>query len=71
MKQLASRGVGSQVHYIPVPMHPYYEKLGFRLQDYPETEKYYNEALTIPVYYELSDAGVEKVVAVVRKVAGT
>jgi len=54
MKQLASRGVGSQVHYIPVLMHPYYEKLGFHLQDYPETEKYYNEALTLPVYYDLS-----------------
>jgi len=62
MKQLASRGVGSQVHYIPVPMHPYYEKLGFRLQDYPETEKYYNEALTLPVYYDLSIADQELVI---------
>jgi len=35
-------------------MHPFYEKLGYRLQDYPETEKYYNEALTLPIYYSLS-----------------
>lgn len=55
VKQLASHGVGSQVHYIPVPMHPYYEKLGFQLKDYPETEKYYHEALTLPIYYDLTD----------------
>ena len=55
MKKLASRGVGSQVHYIPVPMHPYYEKLGFRLNDYPKTAKYYQEALSLPLYFGLSD----------------
>ena len=55
MKQLASHGIGSQVHYIPVPMHPYYEKCGFRLEDYPEVKRYYSEALTIPISYGMTD----------------
>lgn len=66
MKRLASKGVGSQMHYIPVPMHPYYEGLGYRLQEYPEAEKYYNEALTIPLYYELTDNEVDTVIEAVK-----
>ncbi len=68
MKQLASCGVGSQVHYIPVPMHPYYEKLGFCLQDYPETEKYYSEALTLPIYYGLDDEQSGRVIEAVQEI---
>ncbi len=55
MKRLASRGIGSQVHYIPVPAHPFYEKIGHRLSDYPNTELYYRQALSIPVYFGLSE----------------
>ena len=51
-------------------MHPYYEKLGFQLQDYPEAEKYYNEALTLPIYYGLSNEQVSKVINVVQDVVG-
>jgi len=50
-------------------MHPYYEKLGFRLQDYPETEKYYHEALTIPIYYSLTNEEAAKIIKAVREVA--
>ena len=55
VKKLAKKGIGTQVHYIPLPMHPFYEKLGFRYEDYPATNEYYESALTIPMYYELSD----------------
>ncbi len=56
MRGLMQEGVGTQVHYIPVPLHPYYQSLGFSLSDYPETEKYYREALTLPLFYNLSEA---------------
>ncbi len=55
MRKLAAVGIGTQVHYIPVPMHPYYEALGYQISDYPVTEKYYAMALSIPLYYGLSD----------------
>lgn len=56
MKQFASFGVGSQVHYIPTPMYPFYEKMGYRLNDFANTEHYYRQALSIPVYFGLSEA---------------
>ena len=62
MKQLFNAGIGTQVHYIPVPMHPYYESLGYDISDYPVTYKHYQTALSIPLYYELSNKDQDKVV---------
>jgi len=55
MRRLMEKGIGTQVHYIPVPLHPYYQSRGFTLADYPEAEKYYREALSLPFYFNLSD----------------
>ncbi|MES2993294.1 MAG: UDP-4-amino-4,6-dideoxy-N-acetyl-beta-L-altrosamine transaminase [Pseudomonadota bacterium] len=55
-------GVGVAVHYIPVHLQPYYRDLGFRAGDYPQSERYYAEALTLPLYPDLSDAQQEAVV---------
>lgn len=55
MGLLADKGIGTQVHYVPIPMHPYYSKKGFKLTDYPETVKYYQEALSIPIFFGLED----------------
>jgi dTDP-4-amino-4,6-dideoxygalactose transaminase len=55
MRQLKSRQIGSQVHYIPVPAQPYYRGLGFHPDDYPNAQKYYRQALSIPLFYDLSD----------------
>jgi len=54
MEALRSMGVGSQVHYMPVPMHPYYESLGFDVKNYPNSLNYYHDALSIPLYFDLS-----------------
>ncbi|HDL01340.1 MAG TPA: UDP-4-amino-4,6-dideoxy-N-acetyl-beta-L-altrosamine transaminase [candidate division Zixibacteria bacterium] len=62
MKKLSESEVGTQVHYIPVPMHPYYETRGYQMSDYPETEEYYRHALSIPMYYELSDTEQQHVI---------
>ncbi len=63
MRQLFSRGIGTQVHYIPVPAHPYYRGLGFIPEDYPEALKYYREALSIPFYYDLADDEQQNVIS--------
>jgi UDP-4-amino-4,6-dideoxy-N-acetyl-beta-L-altrosamine transaminase len=55
-------GVGVAVHYIPVHLQPYYRDLGFRSGDYPQSERYYAKALTLPLYPDLSDAQQETVV---------
>ncbi|ALP53203.1 UDP-4-amino-4,6-dideoxy-N-acetyl-beta-L-altrosamine transaminase [Candidatus Tenderia electrophaga] len=55
MRDLFEKNIGTQVHYIPVPFQPYYAKLGFKREDYPVTQSYYNKALSIPIYYGLTD----------------
>tara|TARA_B100000963_G_C22575017_1_gene647975 strand:+ start:235 stop:1398 length:1164 start_codon:yes stop_codon:yes gene_type:complete len=59
---MRSKGIGVNLHYIPVHLHPYYKKLGFRLGDFPEAEKYYSEAVSIPIFPNLSSEDQNKVV---------
>jgi len=55
MERLHASGFITQVHYIPVPQHPYYQKLGHRACEYPNAWSYYAEALSIPLYFSLTD----------------
>jgi len=54
MALLQEAGIGSQVHYVPVPMQPIYRRLGHDPRDYPNALSYYEDALTIPLFYDLS-----------------
>jgi UDP-4-amino-4,6-dideoxy-N-acetyl-beta-L-altrosamine transaminase len=56
------------VHYIPVHIQPYYERLGFKSGDFPEAEQYYRETLTIPLYYGLSDEDQDYVIGKLREI---
>ncbi len=68
MERLHSAGFTTQVHYIPVPLHPYYDKLGHRASDYPKAWSYYSEALSIPLFYSLSDEDQARFVESARSV---
>lgn len=57
-----------QVHYLPVYWHSYYEKLGYEKGLCPNAEKYYEEVMSIPLYYSLTDEDVEDVIHAVKKV---
>lgn len=70
MRELKSRGIGSQVHYIPVPAHPLYRRLGFRPEDYPNAQKYYQKTLSIPLFYDLTDEQQEQVISSVKELVG-
>jgi UDP-4-amino-4,6-dideoxy-N-acetyl-beta-L-altrosamine transaminase len=63
-----SRGIGVQVHYIPVYYHPYYKELGYKRGVCPVAENYYQQALTLPLYPKMSDNDVRKVIDSVMKV---
>ena len=65
---MRSGGVGVNVHYIPIHTHPYYQKLGFNAGDFPQAENYYAQALTLPLYPDLSDEEQLKVVATLKQV---
>ncbi|MDR0219906.1 MAG: UDP-4-amino-4,6-dideoxy-N-acetyl-beta-L-altrosamine transaminase [Lachnospiraceae bacterium] len=66
---LAAENVCCQVHYIPVYYHPYYEKLGYQKGLCPQAERIYEEIITLPLYYGMSDGDVADVIEAVRKVA--
>ena len=55
MNSLRALGVGTQVHYIPVPLQPFYRSLNYDCQDLPNSIAYYRECLSIPCYYGLKD----------------
>jgi perosamine synthetase len=54
MAKLLDLGIGTQVHYLPIPLHPYYKKLGYLTSGIPEAMNYYSQCLTIPLFPRLS-----------------
>ncbi|RTY34220.1 UDP-4-amino-4,6-dideoxy-N-acetyl-beta-L-altrosamine transaminase [Chlorobium phaeovibrioides] len=70
MHELRSQGIGTQVHYIPVPAQPYYRRLGHKPEDFPVALHYYEEALSIPLFYDLSDEQQEKIILLFKEKVG-
>ena len=53
--EMKEKGICLNLHYIPVHTQPYYENLGFKGGDFPNSEKYSEDAFTLPLYYSLTD----------------
>ena len=71
MNELRKRGIGSQVHYIPVYHHPYYaERYSADRRLFAEAEAYYRGCLSLPLHPGLTDEDVERVIAGVKQVIG-
>jgi dTDP-4-amino-4,6-dideoxygalactose transaminase len=69
MNRLRERGIGTQVHYIPVPDQPYYvERYG--TQDLPGARRYYERTLSLPLFVGMTDEDPLRVVAAVAEVLG-
>ncbi len=64
---LREQGIGVNLHYIPLHTQPYYQRMGFRQGDYPEAERYYAEAISLPMFQTMSEAQQDEVVAAVCK----
>lgn len=65
---LAAENVHGNVHYIPTYYFPYYEKLGYRRGLCPNAEKLYEEIVSLPLYYAMSDEDTESVIEAVKKI---
>ena len=63
---LRRRGIGVNVHYIPIHTQPYYRALGFNRGDFPASESYYARALSLPMHAGLTDEEVGRVIEAVR-----
>ncbi len=64
---LRAENIYAQVHYLPVYWHSYYEKLGYEKGLCPNAENYYMQAMSLPLYYSLTDEDVEDVIRAVKK----
>jgi len=67
-EELRNEGIGVNLHYIPVHTQPYYSRLGFKRGDFPGAERYYREAISIPIYYDLTDEDQDIVIDKIKQV---
>jgi len=67
-EQLRGAGIGVNLHYIPIHLQPYYRELGFSDGDFPEAERYYRQAISLPLFPDLSDALQDQVIDTLRQV---
>lgn len=70
MTELKSEGIGTQVHYIPVPTQPYYINRGYKFDWESSAADYYRSALSLPLYYELQfseqDFVIDKIIKILN-----
>ena len=65
-EKLRFGGIGVNVHYIPIHLHPFYRKKGFGPGDFPNCEKYYSRAISIPLYSGLLNKDQDKIVKTLK-----
>lgn len=70
MKELRARNIITQVHYIPVPSQPFYRAQGCDSRDYPQAQIYYEQALSIPLFYDLTEGEQAQVIRTIKELVG-
>lgn len=66
VEALHRAGILVNVHYIPIHLHPYYRRLGFTFGDFPHAEAYYGRAISLPMFFELTDSDQARVIEVLK-----
>ena len=61
-----ANGIGVNVHYIPIHLHPYYQKLGFSLGNFPVAEQFYQQTISIPIFPRMKDEEIDYVIKTVN-----
>jgi dTDP-4-amino-4,6-dideoxygalactose transaminase len=67
---LRAKNIMVNLHYIPVHTQPYYQQMGFKVGQFPEAERYYAEAISIPIYPVMTDELQDEVVSCLREAMG-
>ena len=70
MEELKNVGIMTQVHYIPVILHPYFQKKGYKDDNFSNSYNYYNNALSIPLFYDLTNKEQSHVINQIKKLVG-
>lgn len=69
-EELRSKNIMVNLHYIPVHAQPYYQRMGFKKGDFPEAERYYGEAISIPMHPTLTNEEQNYVVSTLKAAMG-
>ncbi len=69
-ESLRAQGIGVNLHYIPVHIQPYYARMGFQPDDFPQAMAYYKEAISLPMYQTLGNDQQDQVMDVLTKALG-
>jgi UDP-4-amino-4,6-dideoxy-N-acetyl-beta-L-altrosamine transaminase len=67
---LREKGIGVNLHYIPVHTQPYYQRMGFNFGDFPEAERYYAEAISLPLFPAMTDSDQDDVISAIQRSVG-
>ena len=67
-KYLKENGIGVNVHYMPIYLHPYYQSLGYKKGLCIEAEKVYEQIITLPIYPLLKDEEINKIYKIIEKI---
>jgi perosamine synthetase len=67
-RALRAENIGVNVHYIPVPWHPYYQRLGYTKGQWPVAEDAYERLISLPMFHAMTDADADDVINAVHKV---
>jgi UDP-4-amino-4,6-dideoxy-N-acetyl-beta-L-altrosamine transaminase len=65
---LREHGIGVNLHYIPVHTQPYYQDMGFTEGDFPVSEQYYREAISLPMFHGMTEEQQDTVVSTLKKI---
>lgn len=65
--RLRDEGIGTQLHYVPIPSHPLYRRLGYTMDRLPQAQAYWEQALSLPVFPTMQAGDVERVVSALRR----
>lgn len=66
-ERMRAAGIQVNVHYIPVHLQPYYRSLGFARGDFPASERFYEQAISLPLFFGLTEAAQDRVCAVLNE----
>lgn len=69
--EIFNHDISVNVHFIPLPLLSFYKNYGFKMEDYPVAYDNYSREITLPLYYQLSDENVQRVISAVKESVNT
>jgi len=66
LKELKKKKINATIHYIPIHYHPYYKKIGFKKNQFKNSEKFYEQAISLPIYPALKIRDIKYVIKIIK-----